>query len=173
MFDIGWMELMVIGVVALIVVGPKDLPDMFRQIGRFTAKLRQMSREFTRAMEQAANDSGVSDVRKEISGLSAPVTGGLQSLKSAADKFEKWDPMKDAVKAAPAKPAPAAAAPAPAKNVGPETAALAAKTAEKRAARRKPAASEAPAPAAEAPAPVRKRGGRTRSAAKDAAKDSA
>ena len=43
MFDIGWMELMVIGVVALIVVGPKDLPDMFRQIGRFTAKLRQMS----------------------------------------------------------------------------------------------------------------------------------
>ena len=44
MFDIGWMELMVIGVVALIVVGPKDLPDMFRQIGRFTAKLRQMSR---------------------------------------------------------------------------------------------------------------------------------
>ena len=45
MFDIGWMELMVIGVVALIVVGPRDLPEMFRQLGRITAKLRQMGRE--------------------------------------------------------------------------------------------------------------------------------
>ena len=54
MFGIDWPELMVIGLVALIVIGPEDLPEMFRQLGRFTAKLRQMSREFSRAMEQAA-----------------------------------------------------------------------------------------------------------------------
>ena len=60
--DIGWSELLLIGIVALIVIGPEDLPDMFRQLGRFTAKIRAMGREFSRAMEQAAKDSGVNDV---------------------------------------------------------------------------------------------------------------
>ena len=50
MFDIGWTELMVVGVVALIVIGPKDLPDMFRTMGRFTAKARSMARDFQRAI---------------------------------------------------------------------------------------------------------------------------
>ena len=49
--DIGWAELLVIGVVALIGIGPEDLPGRFRQLGRFTAKLKSMSREFSKAME--------------------------------------------------------------------------------------------------------------------------
>ncbi|MDE0112845.1 MAG: Sec-independent protein translocase protein TatB, partial [Albidovulum sp.] len=52
MFDIGWSELLIIGIVALIVVGPKDLPGMFRALGRFTGKMRGMAREFQRAMNQ-------------------------------------------------------------------------------------------------------------------------
>ncbi len=183
MFDIGWMELMVIGVVALIVVGPKDMPEMFRQIGRITAKLRQMAREFSRAMEQAANESGVNEVRKDLNSLTRPLSGGIDSLKSAADRFEKWDPVKNATKpaaptaatpaaAAAASPAPAASAPE-ARALGPETAALAAKKAAKRAAAKSPAAAEAAPLAAAAPAaPARKRGGRTRTAA-SAPKDSA
>ena len=55
MFDVGWSELLVIGIVALIVVGPRDLPGMFRALGRFTAKARGMAREFQRAMEAAAD----------------------------------------------------------------------------------------------------------------------
>lgn len=181
MFDIGWMELMVIGVVALIVVGPKDMPEMFRQIGRITAKLRQMAREFSRAMEQAANESGVNEVRKDLNSLTRPLSGGIDSLKSAADRFEKWDPVKNATKpaapkaATPAAPAPAAAVPpAPeASALGPETAALAAKKAAKRVAAKGAAAAEAATPAATVPAaPARKRGGRTRTAA-SAPKDSA
>ena len=98
MLNFGWAELMVIGVVALIVIGPEDLPDMFRQMGRFTAKLRAMSREFSRAMDQAAKDAGVKDVAKDLKNITSPKAMGLDAVKSAADKFEKWDPMKNAAK---------------------------------------------------------------------------
>jgi sec-independent protein translocase protein TatB len=99
--DIGWAELLLIGIVALVVIGPEDLPDMFRQLGRFTAKLRQMSREFSRAMEQAAKDSGVKDVAKDLRAVTSP---GLSKVKEAADRFEKWDPIKNAAKPSIAKP---------------------------------------------------------------------
>ena len=96
--DIGWAELVLIGIVALIVIGPEDLPDMFRQLGRFTAKLRQMSREFSRAMEQAAKDSGVKDVQDDLKGMTSAKSMGLNKVKEAADRFEKWDPIKNAAK---------------------------------------------------------------------------
>ncbi len=59
MFDLGLTELLVIGVVALIVVGPKDLPVMFRNVGRFVGKAKGMAREFSSAMNDAADESGV------------------------------------------------------------------------------------------------------------------
>jgi len=63
MFDIGWTELLVIGIVSLIVVGPKDLPGMFRALGRFTGKARAMARDFQRAMNRAADEAGAGDLR--------------------------------------------------------------------------------------------------------------
>lgn len=63
MLDIGWSELLIVGVVALIVVGPKDLPKMFRTLGQVTGKMRAMAREFQRAMDAAADDAGVKDVK--------------------------------------------------------------------------------------------------------------
>jgi sec-independent protein translocase protein TatB len=101
MFQIGWAEMMVIGVVALIVIGPEDLPDMFRQMGRFTAKLRAMGREFQKAMDQAAKDSGVKDVAKDLATITSPKAMGLDAVKAAADKFEKWDPIKNAANPTP------------------------------------------------------------------------
>ncbi|MFE3839540.1 Sec-independent protein translocase protein TatB, partial [Pseudogemmobacter sonorensis] len=94
--EIGWSELLLIGVVALIVIGPKDLPEMFRTLGRFTAKLRSMAREFSRAMEDAAKESGVKDVAEDLKKMTSPKSLGLDAVKSAADKFEKWDPLKGA-----------------------------------------------------------------------------
>ena len=94
MFDIGWSELLVIGVVALVVVGPKDLPEMFRTLGRVTAKARNMAREFQRAMEAAADDSGLRDTLKDVGDIATPRSKGLEVVKQAADRFEKWDPMK-------------------------------------------------------------------------------
>lgn len=94
MLDVGWSELLVIGVVALIVVGPKDLPDLFRTLGRVTAKARNMAREFQRAMEAAADETGVKDVVKDVRDVSSPQRMGLDAVKQAAERFEKWDPMK-------------------------------------------------------------------------------
>ncbi len=93
MFDIGMLELLVIGIVALVVIGPKDLPGLFHTIGRFTAKARSMAREFTRAMEDAAKESGVDDIAKDINTIARPKSTAMNSLKDAATKFEDWDPL--------------------------------------------------------------------------------
>jgi sec-independent protein translocase protein TatB len=101
MFDIGWTELLVIGVVALIVIGPQDLPDMFRQLGRFTGKMRAMARDFQKAMDDAAKSSGMNDVAKDLRNVTSSKGLGLTAVKEAADKFEKWDPLKPAKTATP------------------------------------------------------------------------
>lgn len=109
--DFSWSELLVVGIVALIFIGPKDLPGMFRELGRFTAKVRSMGREFSRAMEQAAKETGVKDVADDLKKVTSPKAMGLDAVKSAADKFEKWDPMKNAAKPTkPLTPAPMPAA---------------------------------------------------------------
>ena len=99
MLDIGWSELVLIGVVALIFVGPKDLPRMFHALGRFTAKARGMAREFQRAMDDAAKTSGLDEVRKDLGGVKAGISAatnptgyGINALEDAARKFENWDP---------------------------------------------------------------------------------
>ena len=91
MFDIGWTELMVIGIVALIVVGPKDLPKMFRTLGQMTAKARGMAREFQRAMDDAADSTGVKDMARDLRKATDPQGMGLDEF----NKMRKWDPLKD------------------------------------------------------------------------------
>ena len=122
--DFSWSELLVVGIVALIVIGPKDLPGMFRELGRFTAKIRAMGREFSRAMEQAAKESGVKDVADDLRNVASAKSMGLDTVKSAADKFEKWDPLKNAAKPTkPLTPAPMPAASTPAAAAEPVIAA--------------------------------------------------
>lgn len=62
MLDIGWSELLVIGAVALIVVGPKELPKLLRTVGQFVGKARSMAREFQRSMDEAAREGDLKEL---------------------------------------------------------------------------------------------------------------
>jgi sec-independent protein translocase protein TatB len=66
MFDIGWSEFLVIGVVALVVIGPKDLPKALRALGFWVRKARTMSREFQSSVEQMMREAELDEVKKEV-----------------------------------------------------------------------------------------------------------
>ncbi|WP_295042033.1 Sec-independent protein translocase protein TatB [uncultured Paracoccus sp.] len=117
MLDVGWSELLLIGVVALIVIGPEDLPKLFHTLGRITAKARSMAREFTSAMEDAAKGSGISEVSKDLKDLTSKKSLGLDALDRAATRFEQWDPKASLEKSTRAVPDPAAPAPADSRPV--------------------------------------------------------
>ncbi len=65
----GFFELILIAVVALIVVGPKDLPKLMRSAGQFVAKARRMAGEFTSAFDQMARETEMDELRQEIDAL--------------------------------------------------------------------------------------------------------
>ncbi|MEX1252014.1 MAG: Sec-independent protein translocase protein TatB [Hyphomonas sp.] len=69
MFDIGWSELLVIAIVAIVVVGPKELPRLMRTFGHYAGKLRHAASDFQRQFEAAMAESEVDAVRKNIDGI--------------------------------------------------------------------------------------------------------
>ena len=91
MFGMGWAELMIVGIVALIVVGPKELPILFRKMGQFVGKAKGMAREFSRAMNDAADQAGVGDIQKTLNAATNPVNTALQGVKDATTSFTKLD----------------------------------------------------------------------------------
>lgn len=92
MFDLGWTELLLIGIVALIVVGPKELPVLFRKAGQFVGKIKGMAREFSRAMNNAADDVGVSDISSTIRSAANPLKSSVDAVKNAATDYKSYDP---------------------------------------------------------------------------------
>jgi sec-independent protein translocase protein TatB len=66
MFDIGWSELLVIGVVALVVIGPKDLPKALRTVGIWMRKARQISGEFRASLDQMVREAELEEVREQV-----------------------------------------------------------------------------------------------------------
>jgi len=158
MFDLGWTELLVIGIVALIVVGPKDLPVLFKKGGQFVGRLKGMAREFSSAMNEAADGAGVNDINKTLKAATNPMQTGFDSVKDAASEFTKWTPESEtgklaAERAEAAKKIHEATAKRAQEKRDAETAAAA--SAETAQAKPTPAASE---PVAEAPKPAKDSG---------------
>lgn len=95
MFDVGWSELVVIGVVALVVIGPKELPGVIRAVGRGVAKLRTMAGEFRGQFDDAMREAELHEVKKTFTDLSDTANSALQSATDPLNSI--GDEMKGAV----------------------------------------------------------------------------
>lgn len=87
----SWGELLVVGIVALIFVGPKELPVLFRNVGRFVGKMRGMAREFSTAMNEAADEAGVRDIQKTLKTATNPIGSAMDEVKGAAKGLTDLD----------------------------------------------------------------------------------
>jgi sec-independent protein translocase protein TatB len=128
MFDIGWSELFLIGIVALIVIGPKDLPLAMRTVARFVRKVRGLSHEFHNAMSEVMREAELDELKRKMQAAAATDLGDkvrdvvdpTGSLVGDFDPSEFAERLKRDVEggpparraAAPAAPATPAAAPA-------------------------------------------------------------
>src|SRR5690242_15557420 len=84
MFDIGWGELLVIGIVALVVIGPKELPGVLRTMGQAMTKVRRMASEFQNQFQEAMREAEMSDLKKQVDDIGAAARG-----------FADYDPLRD------------------------------------------------------------------------------
>ena len=82
MFDISWTEFLLIGAVALIVIGPKELPGVMRTLGQYTRKVRSMAADFQNQFQEAMREAEMADLKKSVDDM--------------ASDIKNYDPLKDA-----------------------------------------------------------------------------
>jgi sec-independent protein translocase protein TatB len=91
MLDMSWGEIMVIGAVALIVIGPKDLPKALRTVGQVTGKLRRMAAEFQGQFNEAMREAELDEVKKQLQGVNSSVTAlntGFNPIQTIRDELK-------------------------------------------------------------------------------------
>src|SRR5207253_540535 len=126
MFDIGWSELVVIAVVALIAIGPKELPGVLRTVGNYMGKIRRMASEFQGQFQEAMREAEMADIKKSVDEMTDAATKGftdfdpLASVKKEVDSFAA-DPLGTSTPSAASASPEAAAATTPG-PVSPDTA---------------------------------------------------
>ena len=84
MFEIGWSELLLIAVVALIAIGPKELPTVLRTLGQWTSKLRRMASEFQSQFQEAMREAEMADLKKQV-----------DEMTSQAQSYANFDPVSE------------------------------------------------------------------------------
>ena len=81
MFDISWTEFLLIGVVALVVIGPKELPGVLRTLGQWTRRVRSMAADFQGQFQEAMREAEMADLKKQVDDI--------------AHDIKSYDPLKD------------------------------------------------------------------------------
>jgi len=81
MFDISWTEFLLIGIVALIVIGPKELPALMRSLGQWTRKIRSLAADFQNQFHEAMREAEMADLKKQVDDM--------------ASDIKSYDPLKD------------------------------------------------------------------------------
>jgi sec-independent protein translocase protein TatB len=162
-FDIGWPEFLLIGVVALVVIGPKDLPRALRIAGFWVRKARTLSREFQSSIDQMIREAELDEVREELKkatelDIEKEIRNTVDPSGELAESI-KPPGLPDYFEEPPRVSAPAPALAAPADTAGPESASPGEGTLEATEASESPPAPSAPAPVAAehpvgTPAPV-------------------
>ncbi|WP_230532002.1 Sec-independent protein translocase protein TatB [Microvirga roseola] len=91
MLDMSWGEIMMIGAVALIVIGPKDLPRALRTVGQMTGKLRRMAAEFQGQFQEAMREAELDEVKQQLKGMNDSVSSlnkGFNPIQSVRDELK-------------------------------------------------------------------------------------
>jgi sec-independent protein translocase protein TatB len=121
MFDIGWSELLLIGIVALIAIGPKELPGALRTLGQWMAKVRRMASEFQNQFHEAMREAELADLKKEVDEMATkaqsyahfdPIDDIRKDIEKAASPPPDLDTLTDTAASPPAVTPPVATAPA-------------------------------------------------------------
>jgi sec-independent protein translocase protein TatB len=84
MFDLSWSELLLIGIVALIFIGPKELPGVLRTLGQWMSKIRRMAGDFQNQFHDAMREAELADIKKEVDEMAAH-----------AANYSNFDPLAD------------------------------------------------------------------------------
>jgi sec-independent protein translocase protein TatB len=87
MFDISWTEFLLIGVVALVVIGPKELPGVMRTMGQWTRKIRGMAADFQNQFQEAMREAEMTDLKKQVDDMAHDIKS-YDPLKSAREDVE-------------------------------------------------------------------------------------
>jgi sec-independent protein translocase protein TatB len=96
MFDISWGKLIIIGLVALLVIGPKELPSVLRTVGQWMGKIRRMASEFQGQFQEAMREAEMTDLKKQFDETTSGLQSALDPTKYTSD-MEKMigDPLAD------------------------------------------------------------------------------
>jgi Tat protein translocase TatB subunit len=106
MLDIGWMEMAVIVIIALLVVGPRELPRVIRSVNEWLGKARSMAREFKSGLDDIANQSDLAGLKTDMEGIASEASGSMIddeagsthdfSIGSDDDDGDYWNSMSGA-----------------------------------------------------------------------------
>src|SRR5229473_23850 len=97
MFDFSVGELVVIGAVALIAIGPKELPGVLRAVGQWSTKIRRMASEFQSQFQEALREAEMADLKKEVDTLTDTAKGFTSQFEDPLNLKEatKWEPKAE------------------------------------------------------------------------------